>query len=362
MPNCNDERNTYPVQESGQTEATVQKTVCGLNALLENEVQTHRRVGHKNSVSRFHMLTMSKCLKLSNQLMTGAYHPEKGEPHEVFEPKHRVTIASKYPDRVPQSSYVTNYYYKEVIPHLSEANCACMKGRGTDYARKRLKDILREAEPGDWCVKADMTGYFASIVHDFLVQELSQFITDSWALYFFKLIVENTRNPVGLDLGSEVYQLSATSYMNHLDHKLSDLGGYVRYQDDLLFVGSKERCLEALGLIRTEADRLGLTVSEKKTYLQPIRRPVRFLGYSFLRHETGRVTLKRLPEKVRRERRKLKRMKEKEVPIERIDAHYQSVRASMKKGSRSDLMKLDRYYKSLFGGSNDDKNQKGKCG
>lgn len=48
----------------------------------------------------------------------------------------------------------------------------------------------------------------------------------------------------------------------------------------------------------------------------------------------------------------LKRMKKKGIPIERIEEHYRCVRANMKKGSRSDLRKLDHYYKELFNEGN----------
>lgn len=73
---------------------------------------------------------------------------------------------------------------------------------------------------------------------------------------------------------------------------------------------------------------------------------------TLLRHPTGRITLKRLRDKLRNEKRKLKRMKKKGIPIERIEEHYRCFRANMKKGSRSDLRKLDHYYKELFNEGN----------
>lgn len=344
MPN-ESERNAHPVER--QKETTVD-AVCGLNALLRAEKRSHRNVGHKNSVSRYHMYAMSYCNELSNQLTAMIYKPDKGEIHEIFEPKYRVTTASKYKDRVPQSSFVTNYFYKKVVPHLSDSNYACLKGRGVDKARERLKEILRQSNHRDWCLKVDMRNYFASIKHNKLYYELFEYITDPWARWFFKVTVENSSNPDGLDLGSEVYQLSAVSFLNKLDHELNINHRYIRYQDDLLYIGSKADCTKALETIKQESVRLGLKIHEKKTFMQPITRPIKFLGFTFLLHDTGRVTQKRLPEKVRRERRKLKRMKYKGVPIERVLTHYTAVRACMKKGSRSDVVKLDRYFNQLF--------------
>ena len=350
MPISDRERNTHPVHESGRNEATVKETVCGLNALLAAEARTHRNVGYKNNVSRFHMLTMSQCNKLHNELITGTYQPQPGDEHEIFEPKHRITVSCKYRDRIPQSSFVTNYFYPEVVPHLIDGNCSCLKGRGVDYARNLFKNFLRQADMNDYCLKVDMKSYFASIDHDALCAEMSEYITDDWAMEFFRLIIDNASKPVGIDLGSEIYQLSATTFLNKLDHMLAERGAYVRYQDDLVVIGTKEHCKEALTLIRQEAQRLKLTISEKKTYMQPVSRPIQFLGYTFLKHETGKITVKRLQDKIRHERRKLRRMWAKGVPVERMKAHYQGVREGLSKGSRSDMMKMDRYFNSIIRG------------
>lgn len=154
--------------------------------------------------------------------------------------------------------------------------------------------MLRDAPYDYCCLKADMKSYFASIRHDKLVEELCQFIPDDFASWFFLKTLDNTNQVVGLDLGSEVYQLSATSFLNTLDHLIGN-EHYIRYQDDLIYLGTKEECEYILSLIRQEAERLDLTVSQKKTFIQPISRPIHFLGFSFWKHETGRITTKRLP-------------------------------------------------------------------
>lgn len=345
MPNNKDERNAHPVDR--QTKATDITSVCGLNALLEGEARAHRRVGYKNSVSRFHMLAMSKCNDLKNSLLDGTYRPERGEKHEVFEPKYRLTVSSKYVDRVAQASFVVKYFYPHVVPNLIDNNFACIKGRGVDLAREAFKDMLQQADIDDWCVCADMTNYFGSIQHDKLYDKVGKYITDDWAMWFYRVTVENSSFPIGLDLGSEVYQLSATAFPNQLDHSL-DNGTYLRYQDDLRVVGTKSQCKEYMQAIRDGAKELWLTISEKKTYAQPIRRPIKFLGFSYLKHPSGKVTMKRLPDKLRKEKRKLKRMVAKGVPLERVQDHWRGARECIRKGSRSDLYKMDKFYGGLI--------------
>ena len=83
----NDERNAYPV--CGQTQATeslatkARESVCAITKMLAAEKRTHRNVGYKNSVSRFHMLAMTKCNAICNELLTDTYRPAKGEKYEV---------------------------------------------------------------------------------------------------------------------------------------------------------------------------------------------------------------------------------------------------------------------------------------
>ena len=52
----------------------------------------------------------NKALKLSDHVMS------------VCKPKHRITVSAKYRDRVPQSSFITNYFYPNVVPNLIDAN------------------------------------------------------------------------------------------------------------------------------------------------------------------------------------------------------------------------------------------------
>lgn len=132
--------------------------------------------------------------------------------------------------------------------------------------------------------------------------------------------------------------------MNRLDHLL-DKDKYIRYMDDIIYIGSKSDCINALNLIKLESDRLNLKLSKNKTYIQSISKPIKFLGFMFLLKPTKRVTLKRIKLKLNNEKRRLRKMKRKGIPTARLIEHYQSVRACMKKGSRSGVVKLDRYFK-----------------
>lgn len=338
-------RNSHPAER--QTETISKYDVCNLSALMSAEERCHRGVGYKNSVSRYHMLALSKNYDTLQELINGKYKTQKGDSFEIFEPKHRTVTSTKYKDRIPQTSFVLNYIYPKVISQLIDNNFSCIKDRGVDAAREEFKRILRLHTPNDYVLKADLKGYFESINHQKLFDVMSEYINDIWAMEYYQDVINSNEQEIGITLGSEINQLSAVAFLNKLDHMLDD-GDYERYMDDFVYVGTKNECEEVLKIIEKITSSLGLTLSKKKTYIQPLKQPVKFLGFTFLLHDTGKVTMKRCKDKLNNEKRKLRRMKKKNIPFDKIMEHYTCVRAVMKKGSRSGVVKLDKYFNNLF--------------
>lgn len=338
-------RNSHPAER--QTETISKYDVCNLSALMSAEERCHRGVGYKNSVSRYHMLALSKNYDTLQELINGKYKTQKGDSFEIFEPKHRTVTSTKYKDRIPQTSFVLNYIYPKVISQLIDNNFSCIKDRGVDAAREEFKRILRLHTPNDYVLKADLKGYFESINHQKLFDVMSEYINDIWAMEYYQDVINSNEQEIGITLGSEINQLSAVAFLNKLDHMLDD-GDYERYMDDFVYVGTKNECEEVLKIIEKITSSLGLTLSKKKTYIQPLKQPVKFLGFTFLLHDTGKITMKRCKDKLNNEKRKLRRMKKKNIPFDKIMEHYTCVRAVMKKGSRSGVVKLDRYFNDLF--------------
>lgn len=339
MPDSLIKRNSHPVER--QTEAT-KNIVCNFSALLKAEQRCHRGVGYKNSVARFHTYALSKCYDLYLSLQDETYHTQHGHEFEIFEPKRRTVSSLKYLDRIPQASFSVNYYYPQVVSQLQPDNYACVKGRGVDRARKDFENILRNAKMTDYCLVADIKSYFASIKHEHLYNMMKKFGADDWTLRYYMDVINCNGTQDGIGLGSEINQLSATSMLDSVD-KMFDGNRYKRYMDDFRYVGTKQECMDVLAEIEKQLNHYGLKINTKKTYIQPVKRPIKFLGFTYLRHETGKVTKKRLRCKVNNEKRKIKRMLRKGVPTERILEHCQSVQAMMRKGTRSGLCKYMKY-------------------
>ena len=341
----NSKRNLCPVLGIEQNETT-RKLVCSLTSLLNAEKRCKRNVVYKNSVARFDMLKLSKCYQLKTELDSGEYTTRIGSVFKIFEPKFRLVTSTPIKDRVIQSSFVTNYMYKYIIPTHIKNNCACTRGKGVEFARNLLKDFLRKANKNEYVLKLDLKDYFGSIIHDKLFDELSRYFdVNSWEFWYFKDVINCNNQSKGIGLGSEIDQLSAVTFLSNIDHKIK--GKYLRYMDDIVFIGTKDECLNTLALYKVECAKLNILVSSKKTYIQPITQPISFLGFTFLFHENKKPSLKREKRKVNKEKRKLKRMVKLNVPLNRMEVHYQSVRATYKKGCRSGVVKLDKYFREV---------------
>lgn len=323
--------------------------VCSLSSLYISENRNHRGVGWKNSVSRFRLLKLSNCYRIKLELDNDTYHTSEGDEFIIYEPKKRKVNSTKYKDRIPQTSFVLNFIYTSIVPNLIENNFACLKYKGVDRARERLKEMLKESSLDDYVLKVDLKDYFGLIEHDGLNNRFAQYCDDEWVVRYHRDVIDANEKSVGITLGNEINQLSAVINLDEIDHHFEN-DRYERYMDDIVYIDTKERVKVAYDYIKKKVESMNLKLSDKKTYFQPVSRPVKFLGFTFLLHQNKIVTMKRLPEKVNSEKRKLRRMKRNNVPIEKVTEHYRSVRATMKKGSRSGVVKMDRYFNNLFKG------------
>lgn len=345
--NDNNKRSIHPVER--QKEATIKTIVCALTSMYDSNKRNKLGIGYKNSVSRYNSLVLSKSYILGIECATREYITGQGGVMEITYPKHRIVRTTFYKDRMIQTSFILNYFYPKVLSKITENSHACIKGRGVDSARNRLKDILKDAPSDYYCLKMDITNYFGSIHHKELINEMMLYIKDEWCLWYYINVIKANNGEIGIGLGSEIHQLSAIMFLNNLDKIITEYkNSYIRYQDDFIFIGSKEECLSIKSFVEVYLDKKKLKISNKKTFIQKVTLPIKFLGFSFLKHSTGKITMKRLKNKVNDEKRRLRKMKRNNVPIEKVKQHYNSVRAMMRHGNRSGVYKLDRFVKELW--------------
>ena len=251
-------------------------------------------------------------IQLHHDLMSGNYRPGRSICFVVTRPKAREVWAAAFRDRV-----VHHLLYNHVAPRFYASfiadSCACIPGRGTLYAAKRLESKIRSATE-NWSkpvfyLKCDLANFFVAIDKQVLRRQLAARITEPWWLALAEQILmhdprENfeTRSPLhlfgrvpqhkrltaqpahlGLPIGNLSSQFFANVYLDALDqfakHQLR-AKHYVRYVDDFILLHESPQQLNAwLAQIEVFLSTLGARLNPTKTILQPVDRGVDFVGH-----------------------------------------------------------------------------------
>ena len=251
-------------------------------------------------------------INLFDDLQDGSYQPGRSICFVVTRPKAREVWAADFRDRV-----VHHLLYNKISPRFYASfikdTCACIPGRGTMYAAKRLESKIRSvtqnwARPAFY-LKCDLANFFVAIDKDVLRGQIAARVSEPWWLRLAETILfhdprENyqlrgapellARVPahkrlvnqpahLGLPIGNLSSQFFANIYLDALDqHAKHRIGArhYIRSVDDFLLLHDSPQWLgAALANINEFLPRvLHANLNPTKTILQPIARGVDFVG------------------------------------------------------------------------------------
>ncbi|HEY3432521.1 MAG TPA: RNA-directed DNA polymerase [Rhodocyclaceae bacterium] len=250
---------------------------------------------------------------LYDELVEGTYRPGRSICFVVTRPKPREVWAADFRDRIVHHllyNHVAPRYYASFIAD----SCACIPGRGTLYAAKRLESKVRSitqnwSKPAFY-LKMDVANFFVSINKQVLYELLAARITEPWWLGLTDTILfhdprqnfeyrgridllglvpehkrlTNQPSHLGLPIGNLSSQFFANVFLDVLDqfckHKIG-AKHYIRYVDDFVLLHESPQWLnDAKEQIEAFViKRLGLRINPTKTILQPIDRGIDFVGH-----------------------------------------------------------------------------------
>ena len=319
---------------------SIKEKVCCFENLYKAMNECKLSVMWKDSVAGWVKNGITNCLQLEDQLMNNTYTIDKYSEFTIYEPKKRDIISTRFKDRVFQRSLCDNYLTKQVTKSFIYDNCACLRNKGTEFARRRfvnhLQKFYRKYGTNGYVLQCDIKNFFGSTPHKTIKEKMKKLCDDEWAYNEVCKIIDSfskKENPgIGMGLGSQVTQICQLAVLNDMDHYIKEqkhIKHYIRYVDDFILIHkSKDMLKECLEYINNELNKMGLKLSDKKTQIFPITQPIHFLGYSFKLTETGKVVKKILPEKLSHERKKLYRMKhlvnEGKMTIDKLDKCFES--------------------------------------
>ncbi len=357
----------------------VKETICDFDNLYISMNKCRRGVLWKDSVAGWVKNGIRNCRKLENDLTFEAYKIDKYIIFNVYEPKLRVIVSTRFKDRVFQRSLCDNYLTYEISKHFIYDNGACLKGKGTDFARDRLHCHLqryyRHYGNEGYVLKIDLHDFFGSTKHSLAKDTVRDKCEDDWAFSKVCDIIDSFnqgKSPeIGMGLGSQVTQLIQLAILDDLDHYIKEvlkIKYYVRYMDDFVLVHpDKEYLKYCYQKIEEYIISLGLELNKKKTQLFPLSQPIKFLGFNYKILKSGKVTKIITHDKVKREKRRLRkqveRVKNGEIDRASVDdgfaswiAHASGAPSKAKAGKpfigRADnyfvIENMKKYYNSLW--------------
>lgn len=251
--------------------------------------------------------------RLHLELTAGTYRPGPSICFVVKRPKLREVWAADFRDRI-----VHHLLYNKIAPRFYASfiadTCACIPGRGTLYAARRLEAKVRSITQ-NWTrpayyLKCDLANFFVSIDKRILRDQLATRITEPWWLRLAELVLfhdprtdVDVRSPAellaripahkslfnqdahhGLPIGNLSSQFFANVFLDGLDQFVKQqmrARHYVRYVDDFVILHDSPVYLNnALAAIEAFVrERLAAALNPTKTILQPIARGIDFVGH-----------------------------------------------------------------------------------
>lgn len=251
-------------------------------------------------------------MQLHSELNAGTYQPGTSICFVVTHPKHREVWAADFRDRIVHH-LLYNHIGKRIEHTFIADSCACIEGRGTLYAAKRLESKVRSItrnwqQPAHY-LKCDLANFFVSIDKRVLEQQLIARIPEPlWQRLALQILQHDPRTDyelrsprrllnrvpqhkrlaaqpayLGLPIGNLSSQFYANIYLDALDkfvkHQLR-ARHYIRYVDDFILLHESPQQLNDWRA-QIEAfleQHLHARLNPSKTILQPIARGVDFVG------------------------------------------------------------------------------------
>ncbi|MBQ7659337.1 MAG: group II intron reverse transcriptase domain-containing protein [Alphaproteobacteria bacterium] len=269
---------------------------------------------HKRATISFEIELGQNLVKLNQSLESAKYCVSKYRSFYIHDPKVRLIEALPYKDRVVLMSFCKNVLEPKLENRLIYDNAASRKGKGTDFAIKRLHTFMRRlfikiGSNEFYFLKCDIKKYFQNINHDILLQKLKKCGFDEDDMLFMKMLIKSHGN-IGLPLGNQTSQWFALLYLDEIDRLVKErfkVKYYVRYMDDFILLGENKAylqyCLQMIRKVCTENLKLELN---QKTQIGKIKNGLDFLGFNHKMSASGKIIKNLRGSAKRRERHYIK--------------------------------------------------------
>lgn len=366
--------------------------ISNANVLMDSFYKSKKNCSWKNSVQQYEVNLLKNLRKTQLELRNRTYKQDDFYCFFLNERgKERYIRSISFYDRVIQRS-LCDILEPMVRPYLIYDNGASVRGKGIEFARKRIENHLhkyyRKYGSVGYALVIDFSKFYDNIQHKPLMEMYNKIIEDEDILNLidhmvnsFSIDVSDTdiketdlidtleyikmNNPKlgeryinkSLGIGSQISQISGIYYPTRMDNYCKIVKGikyYGRYMDDTYILSnSKEELKKLLEDIKNICDKLGIFINTKKTQIFRIDKGFTFLKIKYRLTETGHLVRIPVQSNFVRERRKLKSFKKfvdnKQMTYEEVEEQYKSWRGNIKKyDCHRTLLNMDKLFYELF--------------
>ncbi|MBR3631945.1 MAG: hypothetical protein IKN49_02620 [Elusimicrobiaceae bacterium] len=335
--------------------------VIDYDNLYNSGLKCKKGVIWKPSVSSFILNQIERTNQLCDELEAGTYKSLAPKPIKITHPKPRDGLCISFRDRVYQRSLNDNALYPMITNAFIYDNAACQKGKGTDFARGRIKKFLWNYfcnyGPEGYVLHIDIKGYYPSMRHDVVKNKFAKMVPDDIYGMAAKILDTQYSGTVGYNPGSQMVQIAGIGVLDDVDHFCKEqlhIKYYLRYMDDTIIIHNDKNTLKNwLEIIGKQLNNLGFEININKTKIYPLCRGFLFLGFTFRLTETGKVVLSIDGQNVKAEKRKLKRLVNKArkgtLTKAKVYECYNAWKAHASVGNSNKLIqRMDSYFKNLW--------------
>ncbi|HSW13385.1 MAG TPA: RNA-directed DNA polymerase, partial [Solimonas sp.] len=280
--------------------------------LVKAWLDCRRSKRNSKSAQAFETNVEHNLCRLRDRLLDGSYRPGRSICFVVTRPKAREVWAAAFEDRI-----VHHLLYNHIAPRFEAGfianTAACIEGRGTLYAARRLEHDVRSVSCNwkrpAWYLKCDLANFFVAIdkcrlqrqLHARVAEPFWRWLTDVVLMHDPRADFEmrgdralldrvpphkrllNAPANTGLPIGNLSSQFFANVHLDALDqhakHRIK-ARHYGRYVDDFYLLHESPQWLNAAltDITAFLPAQLGAQLNPSKTVLQPVERGIDFVG------------------------------------------------------------------------------------
>ena len=156
--------------------------IIDYDALWDSFMKCKLGVRWKPSVKHYIHNAVEETERICTKLETGTWKNGKPKPIKIMYPKKRDGLSISFKDRVYQRSINDIVLYPMMQRSFILDNCACQKGKGIDFARKRLKKHLwnhySHHGTDGYVLQIDIKGYYPNMRHSAVKEKFGRVLPE----------------------------------------------------------------------------------------------------------------------------------------------------------------------------------------